>query len=160
MTGHEDKFHGTDIAAQAESIRAKATRFDEATLAAAKSIREAEKRFLKGTLAQADAGAVFDAATTAAPHAPDLVTVLAMLDRLPVQMQGALPELINDTNIARITDVLRFIDKELNNYFADSDTVHLTNALGTGRQNLYQALRRSFGYWQRGGALAQIIHVA
>jgi hypothetical protein len=65
-------------------------------------------------------------------------------------MQGALPELVNDTNIARIIDALRFIDNELNNYFADSDTVHLTNALDTGLQNLYQALRRSFGYWQRG----------
>jgi len=60
------------------------------------------------------------------------------------------PELVTDTNIARITDALRFIDNELNNYFADSDTAHLTNALDTGLQSLHQALRRSFGYWQKG----------
>jgi hypothetical protein len=43
---------------------------------------------------------------------------LTVLGRfLPAIMQGALPELINDTNIARITDVLRFIDKELNSFW-------------------------------------------
>ena len=67
---------------------------------------------------------------------------------LPIKMQDALPELINDTNIARILDALSFIDNELNNYISDSDIAHLTNALDTWIQNLYQALRRSFGYWQ------------
>jgi len=71
-------------------------------------------------------------------------------------METALPALINDTNIARITGALRAIDNELNNYFADSDTAHLTNAVGTmdapgpGLQHLHQALQRSFGYWQPG----------
>jgi hypothetical protein len=126
-------------------------RFDEATLAAAESIRDAEKRYLEGTLPHAEAEAIFEAATAAVPHAASLVSLLAILDRsLTATMQMALPELVNDTNIARITEVLRYIDKELNSYFADSDTVHLTNALDTGRENLYRALRRSFGYWQRG----------
>jgi hypothetical protein len=52
--------------------------------------------------------------------------------------------------VARIAGALRFIDNELKNYFADSDTDHLTNALDTGLQGLHQALRRSFGYWQMG----------
>jgi hypothetical protein len=150
MTARPDKFHETGIAAQAESIRATARRFDEATLATAESIRDAEKRYIEGTLAQADAEAMSDAASAIAPHASGVVTLLAVLDGLPHQMQSALPELVNDTNIARIIGVLRFIDDELNSYFADSDTVHLTNALDTGRENLYQALRRSFGYWQMG----------
>jgi len=47
---------------------------------------------------------------------------------LPIKMQDALPELINDTNIARILDALSFIDDELNNYISDSDIAHLTNA--------------------------------
>lgn len=147
----------TGLAAQAESIRATVRRFDEATLAAAESIRDAEIRYVKGTLEHAEATAIFDAASAAVPHAASLVTLLAVLDHLPVTMQGALPELVNDTNIARITEVLRFIDKELNSYFADSDRVHLTNALDIGRENLYQALRRSFGYWQRGRAPETVV---
>src|SRR5260370_39649927 len=110
MTRHPDKLHETDIAAQTESIRATARRFDEATLAAAETIRDAEKRYVEGTLPHADASAMFDAASAAAPHAASLVALLAVLDGLPVQMQDALPDLVNDTNIARITDVLRFID--------------------------------------------------
>jgi hypothetical protein len=151
MTVHPDQFHETGIAVQAERIRATARLFDETTLAAMESIREAEKRLLEGTLEQARAEAMFDAATATAPHAPGLVTLLAVLDALPVTMQGAVPALINDTNIARIIGVLECIDKELTSYFADSDTAHLTNALNTGRQNLYEAMRRSFGYWQMGG---------
>ena len=76
--------------------------------------------------------------------------MLSNLESVSVQMQAALPELANDTNIARIAAALRFIDNELNSYFADSDIAHLTNALDTGLQNLHQALRRSFGYWQMG----------
>ena len=144
MTRYPDKFHETGIAAQAESIRQTAMRFDEATLAAAESIRAAEKRYLEGTLPHAEAEAIFEAATAAVPHAASLVSSLAILDRsLTATRQMALPELVNDTNIARITEVLRYIDKELNSYFADSDTVHLTNALDTGRENLYRALRRT-----------------
>jgi hypothetical protein len=76
--------------------------------------------------------------------------MLSNLDHLPRQVETAPPELVNDTNLARIAGALRFIDNELNNYFTDSDTSHLTNALDTGLQNLHQALRRSFGYWQKG----------
>jgi hypothetical protein len=78
-------------------------------------------------------------------------------------MQAALPALINDTNIARITDALRAIDNALDNYFADSDTVHLATAVGTmdvlgpGLANLYQAIRRSFGYWQPGRAPETVV---
>src|SRR6266581_3327511 len=93
---------------------------------------------------------MFDAASAAAPHAPGLVTLLSNLDGLPGTMQVALPELVNDTNIARIAAVLNSIETELNNYFADSDAVRLADALDTGIQNLHQALRRSFGYWQMG----------
>lgn len=77
--------------------------------------------------------------------------MLSNLDQLPGRIETALPELVNDTNLARIAGALRFIDNELKNYFADSDTGHLTNALDTGLQNLHQALRCSFGYWQMGG---------
>jgi hypothetical protein len=141
VTRTHKEYHESGIAAQADIIRDTVRRFDGATLTAAESIRDAEKRFDE---------AMFDAASAAAPHAPGVVTLLAVLDRLPVYIQNALPELVNDTNLARITDALRFIDNELNSYFADSDTVHLTNALDTGLQRLTQALRRSFGYWQRG----------
>jgi hypothetical protein len=65
-------------------------------------------------------------------------------------MQGALPELVNDTNIARIIDALRPIENELNSYLADPDAVRLAAALDTGLQNFHQALRRSLGYWQMG----------
>ena len=106
MARYQDKYHESGLAAQVNSIRKTAKRFDE--------------------------------------------TMLSNLDGLQGKMQGAFPELVNDTNIARIADALRFIDNELNYYFADSDTVHLANALETGLQNFHQALRRSFGYWQMG----------
>ncbi len=148
MAWNPDKYPETDIAAQVESIRATVSRFDAPTFTAADSIRDAEIRYVEGELPHAEAAAIFDAASAAVPHAAGLVTLLSVLDHLPVTMQSALPELVNDTNISRITEVLRFIDNELNSYFADSDGAHLTNALETGRENLYQALRRSFGYWQ------------
>lgn len=85
------------------------------------SIRDAEMRYVEGTLPHAEAVAIFDAASAAVPHAASLVTLLSNIDGVPAMMQMSLPELINDTNIARITDVLRFIDNELNGYFADSD---------------------------------------
>jgi len=150
MIRDQDKFHESGLAAQVAGIRDTVRRFDETTHTAAERIRDAEKRYFEGTLAHADAEAIFDAASAVAPHAPGVVTLLSNLDHLPYSIQSAIPELVNDTNIARIADALRFIDNELNNYFADSDTVHLTNALDTGLQNLHQALRRSFGYWQRG----------
>jgi hypothetical protein len=145
-----DSFHEFGLAAQVDDIRNTIKRFDEATLAAAYSIRDAEMRLGGATLTQADAEAIWDAACAVASHAPGIITMLSNLESLPVQMQTALPELVNDTNIARIAATMRFIDNELNNYFADSDTAHLTNALDTGLQRLHQALRRSFGYWQRG----------
>ena len=157
MTWHPDKFRETGLAAQADSIRETAKRFDEATLAAAESIRDAEIRYHEGTLPHSEAEAIFDAASAAVPHAADLVTLLSILGHLPAYVHSALPALVNDTNIARITDVLRYIDNELNSYFADSDSVHLTNALDTGRQNLYQALHRSFGYWQQGRAPKTVV---
>src|SRR5260370_36228455 len=150
MARYQDKYHESGLAAQVDSIRKTAKRFDETTLAAADSIRDAEMRFLEETLEHADAEAMYDDASAAAPHAAGVVTLLSNLDGLSATMQGALPELVNDTNIARIADALRFIDNELNYYFADSDTVHLANALDTGLQNFHQALRRSFGYWQMG----------
>lgn len=150
MLRDQEKFHGSGLAAQASNIQNTIKRFDEATLAAAYSIRDAEMRLGEATLTQADAEAIWDAACAVAPHAPGIITMLSNLESLPAQMEAALPELVNDTNIARIASALRFIDNELNNYFADSDTAHLTNALDTGLQNLHQALRRSFGYWQKG----------
>lgn len=78
-------------------------------------------------------------------------------------MEAALPELINETNLVRITDALRAIDNELNNYFADSDTAHPANAVGTmdvpgpGLGYLHQAIRRSFGYWQPGKAPETVV---
>ena len=150
MLRDQERFHDSGLAAQVDNIRNTIERFDESTLAAAYSIRDAEMRLGEATLTQADAEAIWDAACAVAPHAPGIITMLSNLESLPVQMQAALPELVNDTNIARIAGALRFIDNELNNYFADSDTAHLTNALDTGLQNLHQALRRSFGYWQIG----------
>jgi hypothetical protein len=157
MTWHPDRFQETGLAARADSIRETAKRFDEATLAAAESIRDAEIRYVEGELPDAEAEAIFDAASAAVPHAAGLVTLLSILNDLPAILQNALPALVNDTNITRITDVLGYIDKELNSYFADSDSVHLTDALDTGRQNLYQALRRSFGYWQPGRASETVV---
>jgi|SRR6516164_4806071 hypothetical protein len=150
MLPDQEKFHASGLAAQVDHIRNTIKRFDEATLAAAYSIRDAEMRLGEATLTQADAEATWDAACAVAPHAPGIITMLSNLESLPVRIQTVPPELVTDTNIARITDALRFIDNELNNYFADSDTAHLTNALDTGLQSLHQALRRSFGYWQKG----------
>jgi hypothetical protein len=150
VIGDQDEFCESGLAAQADSIRDTVRRFDETTLAAAERIRDAEKRYFEGTLAHADASAIYDAACAVAPHAPGVVTLLSNLDHLPYTIQSALPALVNDTNLARIADALRLIDNELNNYFVDSDAVRLTNALDNGIQNLHQALRRSFGYWQKG----------
>src|SRR5262245_9480434 len=129
MAGHQDKYRQCGLAAQVDSIRNTIKRFDEATLAAAYSIRDAEIALvIDRTLAQADAEAIWDAACAIAPHAPGITAMLSNLENVSVQVQAALPALVNDTNIARITGALRFIDDELNDYFADSDTAHLTNA--------------------------------
>ena len=150
MGGDQDKYRESGLTVQVDSIRNTIERFDEATLAAAYSIRDAEIRLHEATLTQADADSIWDAACAVAPHAPGIITMLSNLESLSVQIQEALPELVNDTNLARIAAALQFIDNELNNYFADSDTAHLTNALDTGLRNLQEALRRSFGYWQMG----------
>jgi hypothetical protein len=150
MAGDQDKYRESGLAGQVDGIRDTVRRFDEAALAAGESIRDAEIRLVDGTLSQADAESIWDAACAVFPRAPDLVAMLSNLDGLPVRIREALPELVNETNLARIAAVLRFIDDELNSYFADSETVHLTNALDTGLQNFHQALHRSFGYWQMG----------
>ena len=152
MTRYQDKYDESGLAAQVDSIRKMAKRFDETTLAAADSIRDGEKLFLESTsdAEKRSAEAMSDAASAAAPHAPNLVALLSNLDGLPATMQDALPELVNDTNIARIIDALRPIENDLNSYLADPDAVRLTNALDIGLQNFHQALRRSFGYWQMG----------
>lgn len=152
MSRYQDKYHESGLAAQVDSIRKTATRFDETTLAAADTIRDGEKLFLESTsdAEKRSAEAMFDTASAAAPHAADLVRLLAALDGLPATMQDALPELVNDTNIARIIGALRAIENELNSYLADPDAVRLAAALDSGLQNFYQALRRSFGYWQMG----------
>lgn len=150
MANCQDKYQASGLAAQADRIRDTVKRFDETTLAAAESIRDAEKRLHEGTLAHADAEAMFDAASAAAPHAADVVRLLSVIDHLPVTLQGALPELVNDTNVARIIGALWPIENELNSYLADPDAVRLADALDTRLQNLHQALRRSFGYWQMG----------
>lgn len=119
MLPDQEKFHASGLAAQVDHIRNTIKRFDEATLAAAYSIRDAEMRLGEATLTQADAEAAWDAACAVAPHAPGIITMLSNLESLPVRIQTVPPELVTDTNIARITDALRFIDNELNNYFAD-----------------------------------------
>ncbi len=150
MTRYQDKYHESGLAAQVDNIRKTAQRFDETTLAAADSIRDGEKRFLESAsdAEKRSAEAMFDTASAAAPHAPRLVTLLSNLDGLPATIQGALPDLVNDSNIARIIDALRPIENELNSYLADPDAIRLADALDTGLQNFHQALRRSFGYWQ------------
>src|SRR5262245_3791197 len=150
MAGDQDKYRDSGLAAQVDSIRNTIKRFDEATLAAAYSIRDAEIGLGEATVTQPAAESIWDAACAVDPHAPCIISMLSNLDVLSEQLQTALPELVNETNIARIAAALRFIDNELNNYFADSDTTHLTNALDIGLQNLHEALRRSFGYWQMG----------
>jgi len=150
MAEDHDTYRESGLAAQVESIRATVGRFDVATLAAAERIRDAEKRYVEGTVAHPDAVAVFDAASSEAPHAAGLVALLSNVESVQSSIESALPEQVNDSNIARIAAALRFIDNELNKYFADSDPGHLTNACGTGLQNFHQALRRSFGYWQMG----------
>jgi hypothetical protein len=148
MAGKHDKYRESGLAALVDGIRATTSRFDAAALAAADRIRDAELRLVEGTVTQAEAQAISDAACAVFPHAPDLVALLSNLDGLPVRMQGALPELVNETNFTRIAAVLRFIDNELNSYLGDSDAAHLTNALDTGLQNFHHAMQRSFGYWQ------------
>jgi hypothetical protein len=148
MNGHPNRFQESGLAAQVDNVRNTIKRFDEATLAAAYSIRDAETRRVEGTISQADADAMLDAACSVAPHARGIIAMLSNLESLPVQAQTALPELVNDTNVARITGALEFIDRELNDYLRDSHTAHLTNALDAGLRNLHEALRRSFGYWQ------------
>jgi hypothetical protein len=150
MGEENDKYRESGLAALADSIRATVRRLDESALAAAESIRDAETRLGEGTLTQADAEAISAAAYAASPHARGIVTMLSNLEGLPGRIQRALPELVNDNSIARIAAALRFIDDELNDYFADSDPGHLTKALGPGLQNYHRALRRSFGYWQMG----------
>jgi hypothetical protein len=150
MAGDQDEYRESGLAAQVDSIRNTIKRFGEATLAAAYSIRDAEIALVEATLTHADAKSIWDAACAVDPHAPGITTMLSTLESVSVQMREALPALVNDTNLARIAAALRFIDNELSNYLADSDTAHLTNALDTGLQNLHQALRRSFGYWQMG----------
>jgi hypothetical protein len=44
---------------------------------------------------------------------PFPVAALSNLDHLPGRIEAALPELVNDTNLARIADALRFIDNEV-----------------------------------------------
>src|SRR5215831_3825771 len=150
MAEEHDTYRESGLAAQVESIRATVRRFDETTLAAAERIRDAEKRYVEGTLAHPDTVAIFDAARSEAPHAAGLVALLTNVRHVQFYMESALPEQVNDTNIARIAAALRFIDHELNNYFADSDPGHITKACDTGLQNFHQALRRSFGYWHMG----------
>jgi hypothetical protein len=150
MVPDQDRFRESGLAAQVARIRDTVGRFDETTHAAADRIRDAEVRFFEGTIEQAEASAIYEAAVGVVPHAPDLVRMLSNLDYLPYAMQSAIPELVNETNIARIADALRFIDDELNNYFADSDSIHLTNALESGLHKYQLAVRRSFGYWQKG----------
>jgi len=150
MPEDHDTYRESGLAAQVESIEATVRRFDETTLAAAERIRDAEKRYVEGTLAHPDAVAVFDAASSEAPHAAGLVALLSSVRHVQYSIESALPEQVNDTNIVRIAAALRFIDNELNKYFADSDPGHLTNACDTGLQSFHQALRRSFGYWKMG----------
>src|ERR1022692_605774 len=151
MTRCRDIYHASGLAAQVDCIRDTVKHFDETTLSAAESIRDAEKHYLlEASLAAPAAEAIFDAASAAAPHAPGIATLLSALDRIPITLEGALPELVNDTNVARITAALRPIENELNSYFADPDAIRLADALDSGIQNLHQALRRSFGYWQMG----------
>ncbi len=150
MAEENEQYRESDLAALADSIRATVRRLDESALAAAERIRDAETRLGEGTLTQADAEAKSAAAYAASPYARGIITMLSNLEGLPGRIQRALPELVNDNSIARIAAALRFIDDELNDYFADSDPGHLTKALGPGLQSYHRALRRSFGYWQMG----------
>jgi hypothetical protein len=150
MAEDHDIYRESGLAAQVESIEAAVRRFDETTLAAAERVRDAEQGYVEGTVAHPDAVAVFDAASSEAPHAAGLVALLSNVGHVQYSIEAALPEQVNDTNIARIAAALRFIDSELNAYFADSDPGHLANACDTGLQNFHRALRRSFGYWQMG----------
>src|SRR5262249_57359648 len=102
MAGDQDKYRESGLAAQVDSIRDTVRRFDGATLAAAERIRDAEKRYVEGALAHADAVAISDAVSSGSPHAPGIIAMLSNLESVSVQMQAALPELANDTNIARI----------------------------------------------------------
>src|SRR6266567_8603153 len=110
MAEDQDKYRESGLDAQVDSIRNTMERFDDATLAAAYSIREAEMRLAEGTLTQADAKSIWDAACAVDPHAPGIVAMLSNLEGVSVQVQEALPALVNDTNIARIASALRFSD--------------------------------------------------
>jgi hypothetical protein len=159
MAEDHDIYRESGPAAQVESIQAAVRRLDETTLAAPERVRDAEQGYVEGTAAHPDAVAVFDAASSEAPHAAGLVALLSNVRHVQYSIESALPGQVNDTNIARIAAALRFIDNELNAYFAESDPGHLTNACDTGLQNFHQALRRSFGYWQMGQDPARWPHV-
>ncbi len=159
MTGSEDELacqpsahvaallRDSGVSAEIERIQATVGRLDDATLAAAESHRSAEKRLHEGTLTQPEANAIFDAATAAAPHALNVLVLLAALDYVPWSADAARPELVTESAFGRILDALRGLDSELNNYISDRNAIHLANVLDTRIQNLYQVLRHCFGYW-------------
>jgi len=77
MAEDHDIYRESALAAQVESIEAAVRRLDDTTLAAAERIRDAERGYVEGTLAHPDAIAVFDAASSEAPHAAGLVAWLS-----------------------------------------------------------------------------------
>jgi hypothetical protein len=70
------------VSAEIERIQATVRRLDDTTHAAAESLRSAEKRLHEGTLTQAEADAIFDAASAAAPHAFNVLVLLSGCDEL------------------------------------------------------------------------------
>ncbi len=90
------------------------------------------------------------AAARAVPDNPVAITQLfhGAIDPITYRA-GLVPrQLLTSAALARILGALQLIDTELDCYLADRDVVHLSNALGDGMQNLYQALRHCFGFWR------------
>jgi hypothetical protein len=103
---------------------------------------------MRDTAARFDEAMLADAATAVPDGRRRLDTVLAGSLSVTEHIQFVRPELVTDAALARIRDALKLINGELNNYISNGNTVHLTDALDTGLQNLYQVNRHCFGYWQ------------
>lgn len=116
-------FRDAGISAAAARIHATVDRFDNAMLAAA---------------------------ATAVPDNPSAITQLfhGAIDPITYRAELVPRQLLTSAALARILGALQLIETELDCYLADRDVVHLSNALGDGMQNLFQALRQCFGFWR------------
>jgi hypothetical protein len=153
MSGHSDEADGDRISAHRENVRDQLNRFDDVMVSAAANgcdsriVRQLE--IMRDTAKRFDETMLADAAT-AVPEGPGLDTLLAAVFRIPAYLNIVLPEQVTDYAITNILNPVERIGSELNDYLSDGDTDHLTDALGSGLQNLILAIRDTIGLWRLG----------